>query len=133
VPRRAIALSAVVVLALAAFAIGSGGRQEAYQLLLSAAGILFGATYVVMFSLPLFGARALGLPRGWLLRICALLGFGISIAFTSISIFPIGDVPSPFAFAGRVLAIVTALVLPGLILATRVKRRGRVRAPEPDR
>lgn len=123
VPVRAILLSSAIVAALLAFVLFAAERQDAFQMLLSAAGILFGLTYVLMFSLPLLASNRLALAATPLLRAAALIGGSLALGFVLISVYPIGEQAEPLRHVWRVLVIIAVLLLPGLVLALRFRAR----------
>ena len=74
--------------------IAGAGRQEAFQLLQNASGILYGITYLAMFAIPILGHAAPSLP----LRLAAVSGFAMTLLCVVLSVFPIITVPNPFWF-----------------------------------
>ncbi|HEX4953755.1 MAG TPA: APC family permease [Thermoanaerobaculia bacterium] len=122
VPRNAVLLSGAVSAGLVLAAVADAGRQEAFQLLLSAAGILFALTYVVLFSLPLFGARRLGLCRSGWLSAASACGLALTLLFLAMSVFPLVDVADPARFAAWVLGAVALVEGVGLALYFRGRR-----------
>ncbi|HRC84693.1 MAG TPA: APC family permease [Thermoanaerobaculia bacterium] len=123
IPVRAVLLCGVVSALLGLAAVVDAGRQEAFQLLLSVAGILFGLFYLALFALPLFGARRLGLPRSLALSAAALVGLVMTALFLALSIYPVIEVVSPGRFALRVLAALLVVEVAGLALYWRQRRR----------
>jgi len=75
------------------------GKQEAFQLLWNAAGVFYALTYLVMFAIPLVGARALNARPPLWLRLAALSGFLMTLLYVCLSIVPIVQVESRGAFA----------------------------------
>jgi amino acid transporter len=122
-PRNAILLCGAAAAGVGLAAVATAGRQEAFQLLLSAAGILFALTYVVLFAMPLFAGARLGLPRSWTLRLAAASGLGLTLLFIAFSVYPIVEVDSPARFALRVLAAVAVLEGLGVIVYLRGRSR----------
>jgi amino acid transporter len=95
------------------------GQQEAFQLLDNAAGIFYGLTYLMLFAIPLIGARRAGsgLPRASIgLRVAAAAGFLTTVLYVVLSIFPIIDVPSWLSFAAKISGVVIALNLLGVLV-----------------
>ncbi|WP_170113351.1 APC family permease [Ahniella affigens] len=123
VPTHAVLICALIIAAILSVVTAGSDRQEAFQMLLSAAGIQFGLTYVLMFSLPVFASAAFGLAQSALLRVCALLGGSLATVFVLISVYPIDSDPDPLRHAWRVLLIVLVLLLPGALLAFLPQRR----------
>jgi glutamate:GABA antiporter len=102
------------------------GNQEAFQLLTSSSGILFGLTYLVMFAIPLVAA---GERPSWGVRLAALSGFLMTLLFVVLSVFPIIDVPNRWLFTLKVVAVVAGLQGVGIAYyrAKAVKRQAAAR------
>ena len=102
------------------------GQQEAFQLLDNAAGILYGLTYLVLFALPLLASqqrrRALP-PASLALKIAAAAGLLTTVLYVTLSIFPIIDVPSWRAFAGKISSVVIGLNVMGFLVYSMGGRR----------
>src|SRR5689334_10010630 len=49
--------------------------QEAFQLIDNAGGVFYALTYLVLFAIPLFGMKALGVKSPWWLKIACASGF----------------------------------------------------------
>jgi amino acid transporter len=99
------------------------GVQEAFQLLDNAAGILYAFAYLALFAIPLAGARRLGvLPPLWL-RGAATSGFGVSLLYCVLSIFPIIDVQSWQLFAAKIIAVLAGTNGIGLAIYVAGRRR----------
>jgi amino acid transporter len=101
-----------VTLALALAGIAGAGRQEAFQLLQSAAGIFYGLTYLAMFAIPILGHA--GASTG--LRIAAVSGFGMTLLCVVLSVFPIIDVPNPWNFTLKVGGTVAGMNVLGFTI-----------------
>ena len=132
-PVNSILFVGAVSLAFGLAGIAGVGEQEAFQLLENAAGILYGLTYLVLFALPLFGARraASVMPRAsFALKLAAGVGFLTTVLYVTLSIFPIIDVPSWLAFAAKISGVVIGLNLLGaaVYLASGRRRARRDRA-----
>lgn len=88
------------------------GNQEAFQLLDNSGGILLGLTYLVMFAIPL-AARAdtasLGRAHG------GVVGFLMTLLYVVLSVFPIIDVPNPWFFTIKIVALVGGLQCAGAV------------------
>ena len=109
-PVRSIAFAGGVMLVSSLGVIVLATRQEAFQILQSAAGVLFGSTYLVMFAIPLLR------PAPASIRIAALSGFVVTLAFVALAFLPIVEVESALRYA----AIVGAAVL--LVMGFGVRR-----------
>lgn len=106
-PVNAILFAAAVTFATSFAAIAAAGRQEAFQILLSTAGVLFGSTYLVLFALPF--AR----PSPWWLRIASASGFVVTAAFIVLSFVPIVEVASRTRYAVVIAAAVVGVNVAG--------------------
>jgi amino acid transporter len=92
------------------------GVQEAFQILENAAGILYAFTYLALFAVPLFGAARLGVsPPAWL-RGAAASGFAVTLLYSVLSIFPIIDVENWTAFSLKIVAVLVAANLVGVLI-----------------
>jgi len=81
------------------------GVQEAFQLVDNAANVFYGIAYFVMFAIPLFGAVALRNGAPLWLRTAAFAGMITCLLAIFFTVFPIIDVPSPFFFALKIIAV----------------------------
>ena len=116
---RRISDSAIAVAILTS--VGTG-NQEAYQLLQNANGICYGLAYLVMFAIPLV---ARGEKPGWPLRAAAASGFGMTLLYVILSLFPIIDVPNPLAFMLKTGGVVVGLNVAGALIFRRGDLRRR--------
>lgn len=117
VPVSSILMVGVLTLASALGASVGAGRQEAYQLILAAAGVFFAFTYLALFALPLLGRRARQPGAASLgLKAAAASGGLMTLAFLAFSLFPFSDVPYPLLYGLRVLAVVAVGEGAGLAL-----------------
>jgi glutamate:GABA antiporter len=122
-PVNSILFVGLVALAFGAVGIAGVGEQEAFQLLDNAAGIFYGLTYLVMFAIPLVGMQRMEhRPPLWL-RLAAASGFLVTLLYVVLSIFPIIDVVSWFAFAIKISSVVVGLNLVGAALYWNAARR----------
>ncbi len=124
-PTNAILFVGAVALAMAIAGVAGAGQQEAFQLLLNAAGIFYALAYLVMFALPLFGRqRKVVKPALWL-QGAAISGFIMTAMFLVLSLFPIIDVPRPLVFTAKIGGFVLAcqLAAAGLFFAYRRRTR----------
>jgi amino acid transporter len=82
--------------------IAGTGRAEGFQILNNTSGILYGLTYLAMFAVPVVGLRSVTpRPPRWL-RAAAISGFGMTLLYVVLSVWPIIDVPNPLQFAAKV-------------------------------
>jgi amino acid transporter len=122
-PRTKTPVNAILFAGLLTFlcsfaAIAFAGRQEAFQILLSIAGVLFATTYLVMFAIPLLK------PAPWWLRIAAGSGFIVTATFLVLAFVPIVEVRSTARYAAIVATAVAAVNTLGAFLfaASRIRR-----------
>jgi amino acid transporter len=123
-PVNSILFVGVVTVVLGSLSLIGVGRQESFQLLFNAGGIFYALTYLVMFAIPLFGLRALKPAPPWWLRIAAASGFLMTLLYVTLSVFPIIDVKSNFAFTFKITTVLIAanIVGAGIFAAARAKR-----------
>ena len=126
-PLNSILFVGVVTLVFAAVSLLGVGLQEAFQLLDSAAGILYAIAYLAMFALPILGMRGFDRPPLWL-RLAAGSGFAVTLLYIVFSLFPIIDVTSRGSFAGKIIAVVVGANLLGAAIYRAEKRRRAARA-----
>jgi amino acid transporter len=88
------------------------GNQEAFQLLDNSGGILLALTYLVMFAIPLV---ARGEQPTWGVRTAAVSGFLMTLLYVVLSVFPIIDVPNPWVFTVKIVALVGGLQCAGSV------------------
>lgn len=105
------------------------GEQEAFQLLDNAAGILYGLTYLVLFSVPMFGLGRTGRRAPPWIRIVAGIGFATTSLFVVLSVLPIVTVDSPLVFAAKIGGTVVVANLIGAMIY--LVRRPRAPAERP--
>ena len=98
------------------------GEQEAFQLLASTAGILYGFSYLVLFAVPLIGLRRTGERAPRWIEVAAAIGMVPTVLYMVLSIVPIVDVKSATTFAVRVGGIVVVIVAIGWALYRRGQR-----------
>jgi glutamate:GABA antiporter len=97
------------------------GKQEAFQLLWNASGIFYALTYLVMFAIPIAGARSLR-PPAWVI-LAGLSGFATTLLFVVLSILPIVRVESRLMFAMKICAVVVIANAIGLAIFAGRHRR----------
>jgi glutamate:GABA antiporter len=123
-PVNSIFFVGVVTVVLGSLSLIGVGQQESFQLLFNAGGIFYALTYLVMFSIPLFGLRTLRPEPPWWLRIAAASGFLMTLLYVTLSVFPIIDVKSNFSFTFKITAVIIAanIVGAGIFAAARARR-----------
>ena len=109
-PTRSIGVIvalAVVLGLLATF--GTGGSQEAFQVINSVANVGYGIYYLMMFAIPLVVGDRFGVRAGFWLKAAAVSGFVVTAVALVFILLPIVDVASKWEFAAKVAG--TGLVL----------------------
>ena len=134
-------VGAVALVASIAASVGAG-NQEAFVLLQIWSWTFYGLAYLAMFAIPLFRRKmaveeksvdrsipntGTTRPRAWL-RLLALSGFLITLLFVALSIFPIVDVTSRFAYSMKIVLVVLGANLIGWL----VYRAGSATAQPPS-
>ena len=118
-----IFVGATTLLIAIASQIGAG-IQEAFQLVDNAANVFYGIVYFMLFAIPIFGASTIRSSAPIWLRIAAVCGAAVSVSAIFFTIYPIIDVPSPFIFAAKIIAVtVIANAIGAAIFALGQKRR----------
>jgi hypothetical protein len=99
--------------------------QEAFQLLENAAGIFYALTYLALFAIPIFGAASLARRPPMVLRVAAICGFTVTLLYSTLSVFPIIDVPSWRIFAAKIIVVIVGANLLGIIIYAAGRREYR--------
>jgi len=123
-PVNSILFVGVVTLAFSIAGLIGVGKQEAFQLLWNASAIFYALTYLVMFAIPIAGARPLRGPA-WL-TLAAISGFAMTLAFVVLSILPIVQVESWWSFALKISTVIVATNAVGVALFMRGARSARL-------
>ena len=122
-PINSILFVGVVTLALALFSKLGVHAQEAFQLIDNTGGVFYALTYLVLFAIPLFGTKALGVRAPWWLKIACASGFIVTLIFIGFSILPISEVGSPLLFALKVSGTVLIANAVGVMIYVLRKRK----------
>jgi amino acid transporter len=126
-PKHKTPVNSIIFVGIMTFIIGlmsiiGVGQQEAYQLLQNASGIFYALTYLVMFSIPLIGLGGIRTPL-WL-KVVSASGLLMTLLYVTLSVFPIINVESWFAFASKIIAVIMAanIIGTGIFLFARKRR-----------
>ena len=119
-----IFVGAITLLFSFASLIGTGA-QEAFQLVDNAASVFYGIAYVVMFAIPLVGARSLSRGAPIWLRVTAVIGMIVSLLAIGFTVFPIIGVTSRFSFAAKIIGVSVIANAIGAVLFVVGRRRAR--------
>jgi amino acid transporter len=126
-PRYKTPLWSVAVLAVSALAVGAVGMigvgmQEAWQLFGNACLVFYALTYLVMFGIPLVAARSLPRRPGLPLRVACASGFAMTLLFIVLSVVPIVEVESTWAFTAKIVVVIVVANAVGVGLWVAAKR-----------
>jgi amino acid transporter len=124
-PVNSVLFIGACALVFAAAGMTNVGEQEAFQLLESAASILYGLTYLVLFAVPIVGLARTGERAPRWIRVAAAAGFATTALFVVLSVLPIVGVASQAAFAVKVGGTVVVANVLGAALYLRGRRRAR--------
>ena len=115
-PVNSILFVAALVMLLILLSMLGVGEQEANQLLAMTSIVHYAIAYVVLFALPLFGARALraALPR-WV-KVAAAAGLLASAVTLAIAVYPIVDVVNRASYAFKIVSAVVIANVVGILL-----------------
>jgi len=124
-PLWSVALLAVVALALGLVGMIGVGMQEAWQLFGNACLVFYALTYLVMFGIPLVAPRSLPRRPSLPLRVACASGFAMTLLFIVLSVVPIVEVESSWAFTAKIVVVIVAAnaLGVGVWVAARRKRR----------
>jgi amino acid transporter len=121
-PINSILFVGAVTLVLAVLSLTGVRAQEAFQLIDNAGGVFYALTYLVLFAIPLFGMKALGVRSPWWLKIACASGFVVTLVYIRFAIVPITDVESPLSFALKIIVTVLIANTIGLVIYALRKR-----------
>ncbi len=128
-PVNAILTAGLAIFVAASLGQTGVGAQEAFQLLQSAAGVLFAVNYLVMFSIPLWHAWRGAAPVASSVKAASACGLAVTAVFTVLSIVPVIEVEDPFQYGLKIAVAAVAINL----LGGAVYWSGRRRAPSAER
>ncbi len=120
-PINSILFVGAVTLVLGLLSLTGVHAQEAFQLIDNAGGVFYALTYLVLFAIPLFGMKALGVRAPLWLKIACASGFLVTLVYIRFAIVPITDVESPLSFALKI--IITVLIANAVGLSIYVLRK----------
>jgi amino acid transporter len=135
-PTNSILFVGGVAMAMAIAGAAGTGKQEAFQLLQTAAGVFYALAYAAMFLLPLIGKQRSLCPAPRWLQLASISGFCTTTAYLFLSLFPIIDVPNPGFYAAKLGGFSLACQLFAVALYYSYQRRRHSRdlsAPVPAR
>lgn len=122
-PFNSILFVGAVTMVLAVLSLTGVHAQEAFQLIDNAGGVFYALTYLVLFAIPLFGMKALGVRSPWWLKIACASGFIVTLIYIRFAIVPITEVGSPLTFALKIVATVLIANAIGITIYVLGKRK----------
>jgi amino acid transporter len=122
-PVNSIVFVGAITLAYAIASQIGAGAQEAFQVVDSAATVFYGIAYVIMFAIPLFGAKKISRDAPLWVRIAAACGLLVALLAIFYTIFPIVDVRSQLLFALKIIAVAAVGNAIGMLIFALGERR----------
>ena len=121
-PINSILFVGAVTLVLAFLSLTGVRAQEAFQLIDNAGGIFYALTYLVLFAIPMFGMKALGVKAPWWLKLACASGFIVTLVYIRFAIAPITEVENLQSFALKIIVVVLIANAVGLGIYVLRKR-----------
>jgi glutamate:GABA antiporter len=122
-PINSILFVGAVTLVIGLASLTGVQAHEAFQLIDNAGGVFYALTYLVLFAIPLFGMKALGVRAPWWLKIACASGFIVTLIYIRFAIAPITEVQDLRAFALKIVATVLIANVVGLGIYVLRKRK----------
>lgn len=122
-PVNSILFVGLVTLVLTILSLAGVHAEEAFQLIDNAGGVFYALTYLVLFAIPLFGMKALGVKAPWWLKIACASGFIVTLIYIRFAIVPITEVGSLLSFALKIMATVLIANAIGITIYVLGKRK----------
>jgi len=129
-PKRKTPINSIIFVGAVTLGIGlvgliGVGEQEAFQLLWNASGIFYALTYLVMFAIPLVGVKGTAQRAPLWLKLASLSGLLMTLLYVALSILPVIQVDSRFAFAAKIVTVIVLTNLIGAAIFLMAERRRR--------
>ena len=122
-PINSILFVGAITQVLTVLSLSGVHAQEAFQLIDNAGGVFYALTYLVLFAIPLFGMKALGVRSPWWLKIACASGFIVTLIYLRFAIVPITEVGSPLSFALKIVGTVLIANVIGITIYVLGKRK----------
>jgi len=122
-PINSILFVGAVTMVLTVLSLLGVHAQEAFQLIDNAGGVFYALTYLVLFAIPLFGMKALGVRSPWWLKLACASGFLVTLIYIRFAIVPITEVGSPLSFALKIIGTVLLANAIGITIYVLRKRK----------
>ena len=114
-PVNSILFVGVVTLVMGGASLTGVHAHEAFQLIDNAGGVFYALTYLVLFAIPLFGMKALGVKAPWWLKLACASGFIVTLIYIRYSIVPITTVENLQSFGMKIVGTVVIANVVGLV------------------
>jgi len=122
-PVNSILFVGAVTMVLAGLSLAGVQAHEAFQLIDNAGGVFYALTYLVLFAIPIFGMKALGVKSPWWLKIACASGFIVTLIYIRFAIVPITEVGSLQSFALKIAGTVLIANAIGVTIYVFGKRK----------
>jgi len=122
-PINSILFVGLVTMVIAVASLTGVHAHEAFQLIDNAGGVFYALTYLVLFAIPLFGMKALGVRAPWWLKIACASGFLVTLIYIRFAIAPITEVEDLRSFGLKIVATVLIANAVGLGIYVLRKRK----------
>src|SRR5437762_1144908 len=120
-PVNSILFVGLITLAFSLASLIGVKEQEAFQLQDNAATTFYALIYMVLFAIPLVAIKRFGVRAPWWLKVAAISGFVVSVVAGFFTLIPITHVDSTLTFALKIVVVVVAANVIGVVLY-RVRR-----------
>lgn len=122
-PVNSILFMGGIALAASMAVLVGAGNQEAFVLLQIWSWTFYGLAYLALFAIPLFAAKQKGIrPAAWL-RVLAASGMMVTLLFVSLSVFPIVQVESKWAYSLKIGLVVLGANFVGWMIYRAAQRK----------
>jgi amino acid transporter len=122
-PVNSILFVGAVTLVIGVASLTGVHAHEAFQLIDNAGGVFYALTYLVLFAIPLFGMKALGVKAPWWLKLACASGFIVTLIYIRYSIVPITNVEDLRSFGLKIIITVVVANVVGVALYVLRKRK----------
>ena len=122
-PVNSILFVGVVTLVIGVASLTGVHAHEAFQLIDNAGGVFYALTYLVLFAIPLFGMKALGVKAPWWLKLACASGFIVTLIYIRYSIVPITTVENLQSFGLKIVGTVVIANIVGILFYVLRRRK----------
>src|SRR5688500_17730745 len=122
-PDNSILFVGAVTMVLAGLSLAGMHAHEAVQLIDDTGAGLYAPPYLVLFAIPIFGMKALGVKSPWWLKIACASGFIVTLIYIRFAIVPITEVGSLQSFALKIAGTVLIANAIGVTIYVFGKRK----------